>query len=95
MQPFWAAALAYVRRDAEHLVDPVGRGPTIYFQQMDRARPLRNRVHVDVWVSRRRWLRGDAALAAGGVLVTDEHAPGWWVLADYEGNEVCIATREP
>jgi 4a-hydroxytetrahydrobiopterin dehydratase len=33
-----------------------------------------------------------AAIAAGGHLVTDEHAPAWWVLADAEGNEVCVAT---
>jgi 4a-hydroxytetrahydrobiopterin dehydratase len=32
-----------------------------------------------------------AALAAGGRLVTDEHAPSWWTLADPEGNEVDVA----
>jgi len=24
--------------------------------------------------------------------VTDEYAPEWWVLADAEGNEACVAT---
>jgi 4a-hydroxytetrahydrobiopterin dehydratase len=24
--------------------------------------------------------------------VMDEHAPSWWVLADTEGNEACVAT---
>jgi 4a-hydroxytetrahydrobiopterin dehydratase len=33
-----------------------------------------------------------AAIAAGGHLVTDEHAPVWWTLADAEGNEVDVAT---
>lgn len=33
-----------------------------------------------------------AAIAAGGHLVTDQHAPAWWVLADAEGNEACVAT---
>jgi 4a-hydroxytetrahydrobiopterin dehydratase len=33
-----------------------------------------------------------AALAAGGRLVSDEHAPEWWTLADAEGNEVDVAT---
>jgi len=33
-----------------------------------------------------------AALAAGGHLVSDEHAPEWWALADAEGNEVDVAT---
>jgi 4a-hydroxytetrahydrobiopterin dehydratase len=33
-----------------------------------------------------------AALAAGGNLLSDAHAPLWWVLADAEGNEACVAT---
>ena len=33
-----------------------------------------------------------AALAAGGVLVSDRAAPAFWVLADAEGNEVCVCT---
>jgi len=33
-----------------------------------------------------------AAIAAGGHLVTDGHAPAWWTLADAEGNEVDVAT---
>jgi 4a-hydroxytetrahydrobiopterin dehydratase len=32
-----------------------------------------------------------AAIAAGGRLVTAEFAPSWWVLADPEGNEACVA----
>ena len=34
----------------------------------------------------------DAALAAGGTMVTDQFAKAWWVLADAEGNEACICT---
>ena len=33
-----------------------------------------------------------AAIAAGGHLVNDENAPGWWTLADAEGNEVDVAS---
>jgi hypothetical protein len=33
-----------------------------------------------------------SALAAGGHLVSDEHAPEWWTLADAEGNEVDVTT---
>jgi 4a-hydroxytetrahydrobiopterin dehydratase len=33
-----------------------------------------------------------AAIAAGGHLVSDEHAPEGWTLADAEGNEVDVAT---
>jgi len=33
-----------------------------------------------------------AIVEAGGTLLTDEHAPEWWVLADVEGNELCVCT---
>ena len=33
-----------------------------------------------------------AALAAGGTLVSDDHAPSFTVLADAEGNKACIST---
>ena len=62
-------------------------------QPMDAPRPQRNRVHIDVWVPHdQAEARVAAAIAAGGRLVTDEHAPGWWTLADAEGNEVDVAT---
>jgi NADPH-dependent curcumin reductase CurA len=31
-------------------------------------------------------------IAAGPHLVTDEHAPSWWVQADGEGNKACVDT---
>ena len=33
-----------------------------------------------------------AALAAGGTLVSDAEAPSFWVLADPDGNRVCLCT---
>ena len=98
--PFWRAVLAY--RDeplpstgagTPALVDPDGIGPAVWFQQMDAPRPQRNRLHVDVGVPDDLALdRVAAALAAGGHLVSDAHAPGFWVLADAEGNEACVCT---
>jgi len=32
-----------------------------------------------------------SAVAAGGVVVDDSHAPATWILADRSGNKVCIA----
>ena len=94
--PFWRAVLGYTERGdspEEDLIDPRGRGPLIWFQQMDAPRPQRNRIHFDLWVPYDQVeARIAAALAAGGRLVTDEYAPSWWVLADAEGNEVCVAT---
>ena len=96
VMPFWRAVLGYqYRGDSpdEDLIDPHGRGASFWFQQMDAPRPQRNRVHIDVWVPHdQAEARIAAAMAAGGRLVTDEHAPSWWVLADTEGNEVCVAT---
>jgi 4a-hydroxytetrahydrobiopterin dehydratase len=93
VRPFWRAVLGYRELGDEDLVDPQGRGPAIWFQRMDAPRPQRNRIHVDVSVPHdRAEARVAAALAAGGHLVSDAHAPSWWTLADAEGNEVDIAT---
>jgi 4a-hydroxytetrahydrobiopterin dehydratase len=96
VMPFWRAVLGYEYRSdspEEDLVDPRGRGPSFWFQPMDAPRPQRNRVHFDVWVPHdQAEARVAAALAAGGRLVGDEHAPEWWTLADAEGNEVDVAT---
>ncbi len=98
--PFWRAALGYrSRRDGEDdvLVDPHGRGPQVWFQQT--ATPAappgqRGRAHVDVTVAdvAEASRRGEAVQQAGGRLVSDAHAPAWWVYADPEGNEVCLCT---
>jgi 4a-hydroxytetrahydrobiopterin dehydratase len=92
VRPFWAAVLGY-RDVAGYLVDPAGRGPAVWFQQMDAPRPQRNRIHFDVTVAHDvAEERVAAALAAGGRLVSDDRARAWWVLADVEGNEACVCT---
>jgi len=95
VMPFWRAVLGYRDRDdgGEDLIDPRGRGPMFWFQQMDAPRPQRNRIHIDVWVPHDQAEgRVAAAIAAGGRLVTDAHAPAWWTLADAEGNEADVCT---
>ncbi|MFS0704090.1 VOC family protein [Cellulomonas sp. 179-A 9B4 NHS] len=95
VRPFWRAVLAYrdVPTDPDALVDPAGTGPAVWFQQMDAPRPQRNRLHVDVTVPHDlAEERVAAALAAGGRLVSDHAVPAFWVLADPEGNEVCVCT---
>ena len=98
IRPFWKAVLGYVD---EHnhagptgaLVDPLGEGPAIWFQQMDAPRPQRNRIHLDVSVPHdEAEARIRATLAAGGRLTYDAEAPAFWVFADAEGNEACITT---
>ena len=98
--PFWRAVLGYVvatrpiAGGSEVVVtDPAGQGPTVWFQQLDAPRPQRNRIHLDVTVPEdQAEVRIAAALAAGGRLVSDARARAFWVLADPEGNEVCICT---
>lgn len=93
VMPFWRAVLGYRELGDEDLVDPRGRGPSIWFQQMGEPRPQRNRIHVDISVPHdQAEARVAAAIAAGGHLVSDEHAPAWWTLADAEGNEADVAT---
>jgi 4a-hydroxytetrahydrobiopterin dehydratase len=93
VMPFWRAVLGYREVGDEDLVDPHGRGPSLWFQDMDAPRPQRNRLHVDVFVPHdQAEARVAAALAACGRLVSDEHAPSWWTLADAEGNEVDVAS---
>ncbi|NDZ97665.1 pterin-4-alpha-carbinolamine dehydratase [Streptomyces sp. SID6673] len=96
VKPFWKAVLGYRDEPEEtsvDLADPAGILPGVWFQQMDEPRPQRNRVHVDLWVPHDVVEdRIAAAVDAGGSLVTDEFAPEWWVLADPEGNEICLCT---
>jgi 4a-hydroxytetrahydrobiopterin dehydratase len=96
VMPFWRAVLGYEYRGDtpdEDLIDPRGRGPSFWFQRMDAPRPQRNRIHIDIWVPYdQAEARVAAAIAAGGHLVSDEHAPAWWTLADAEGNEADVAT---
>ncbi|MGH3395694.1 MAG: VOC family protein [Streptosporangiaceae bacterium] len=98
VRPFWRAVLGYVDEPGQDgppngLVDPVGQGPAIWFQQMDAPRPQRNRIHFDVSVPHDEAAdRIAAALAAGGRLTYEAEAPAFWVLADPEGNEACVCT---
>ncbi|MFC1413078.1 VOC family protein [Streptacidiphilus sp. N1-12] len=98
IRPFWKAVLGYDDEPGadgpeDPLVDPVGQGPAVWFQQMDRPRPQRNRIHFDVSVPHDEAPgRIEAALAAGGRLLSAARAPSFWVLADSEGNEACVTT---
>ena len=92
IRPFWEAILGYRRRKDE-LVDPRGTGPTMWFQQMDEPRTDRDRLHLDVIVPHDEAdARVEAALAAGGRLVSEAFARSWWILADADGNEACVCT---
>ncbi len=90
---FWAAVLGYDVDDDIAVVDPDGRQVELWFQGTDTHDEPRQRFHVDVTVPPdQAQSRIDAALAAGGTLVSTDHAPAFTVLADPEGNKVCVCT---
>lgn len=98
VRPFWKAVMDYTDEGirigpTDALVDPLGHGPAVRFQQMDAPHPHRNRIHCEVSVPHD--VAGERvrrALEAGGRLVNDRHAPRFWGLADAEGNEVRVTT---
>ena len=98
IRDFWRVGMGYTESPSGggiELVDPTGRGPKVWFQRMDPTRTERNRIHVDVYVpTAEAEQRVKDIVAAGGFLLTDEFSPDWWVLADVEGNELCVCTSD-
>jgi 4a-hydroxytetrahydrobiopterin dehydratase len=96
VRPFWRVGLGYRESgpaDDLELLDPRGTGPRVWFQHMEIQRTERNRIHLDVYVPVAECEeRVQDIIDVGGVLLTDEHAPDWWVLADPEGNELCVCS---
>lgn len=84
---FWKAVTGFSEAGEGQLLDADGHGPLIWFQPVDR--PIGGRSHLDVNappdVIEERLA---AALAAGGVIADDSHAPQWWTLADADGHKV-------
>ena len=95
IKPFWRAVLGLADSPTydKELVDPDGSLPTLWFQATQPHDEPRQRFHVDVRVPPEVAPgRVEAALGAGGRLVSDERAPTFWVLADAEGNKACVTT---
>ena len=93
--PFWSALLHGHTGDFDHgeVVDADSRFPNMWFQSTDGHPTPRQRFHLDVWVAPEiAEERINAAVAAGGRIVADNDAPSFTVLADPEGNRVCVCT---
>jgi predicted enzyme related to lactoylglutathione lyase len=95
---FWAAALGYERRAVNEqyvaLVPPeveAGRLPLL-FQKVPEPKVVKNRVHLDF---RAEVMAEEVARLVGlGATVLAERSLGdfaWTVLADPEGNELCVS----
>jgi 4a-hydroxytetrahydrobiopterin dehydratase len=86
IEPFWRAVLGEEDGSGDDL-------ELLWFQETEPHAPPRQRFHLDVIVPPEVAPgRIAAALAAGGTLVSDDHAPAFTVLADAEGNRACICT---
>jgi glyoxalase superfamily protein len=89
--------------DGASIVDPKGKGPRIWFQRMDTAKPGKNRLHLDVRVGcgpkdsvARRRARIDPEVsrleAMGATKLRKLESPGYYAVTmqDPEGNEFCL-----
>jgi 4a-hydroxytetrahydrobiopterin dehydratase len=94
--PFWAAVLDMeTSSEGDEVVDPSGILPTIWFQDSEANDAPHQRWHLDIRVPPEvAAARIQAALDAGGTLVSDDEAPAFWVLADKQGNQACVCTWE-
>jgi 4a-hydroxytetrahydrobiopterin dehydratase len=96
LAPFWAAVLT---GDADGVVadtvfDPTGQLPSLWFQGTEPHDEPRQRFHLDLWLAPEVAPRRIAvAVAAGGTVVDDSEAPSFTVLADPDGNKVCVCTH--
>jgi hypothetical protein len=99
---FWSRVTGY-REDPENgnqpddpealLVGPDGQ-PNLLFITVPEPKTVKNRVHLDLMpTDRTRDEEVGRLLALGATLVADHRRPdgtGWAVLADPEGNELCV-----
>jgi 4a-hydroxytetrahydrobiopterin dehydratase len=96
VKPFWRAVLGMGDGRPgfeDEIQDPSGALPNLWFQKTEPHDPPRQRFHLDIHVPHDvAQARIAAALEAGGTLVSDEHAPSFTILADEDGNKVCVCT---
>jgi 4a-hydroxytetrahydrobiopterin dehydratase len=93
--PFWSALLTGSPDNSiyDSVFDPTGRVPSLWFQGTGEHEPPRQRWHLDLWLAPEvADERIAAAVAAGGSVVYDDEAPSFTVLADPDGNRVCVCT---
>ncbi|AOT05225.1 4a-hydroxytetrahydrobiopterin dehydratase [Arthrobacter sp. U41] len=87
----WRVALGYRRGGSDDLVDPFGRGPTLWFQQTSTPSP--SRLHLDIHRSKAESGPVLEKTAATGALMNRDHAPNWVVVTDTQGNQLCLCTE--
>ena len=92
---FWSALLTGSPDNTiyDSVFDPTSRVPALWFQGTGEHPAPRQRWHFDLWLAPEAAAeRITAAVAAGGSIADDSQAPSFTVLADPDGNKVCICT---
>lgn len=95
LSPFWSVLLtgSADNKIYDSIFDPSGRVPSLWFQSTDEHDTPRQRWHFDLWLAPE--VADDrivAAVASGGSIVDDSGAPSYTVLADPDGNRVCVCS---
>jgi catechol 2,3-dioxygenase-like lactoylglutathione lyase family enzyme len=99
MVDFYTAALGYVPYGSagtiyRSIVPADGSGPKIVFQRVPEAKVAKNRVHLDLIVGDRLEEEARRFVALGATRMSgapiEESGTRWLVLADPEGNELCL-----
>jgi predicted enzyme related to lactoylglutathione lyase len=104
---FWSQVLGFVEDPddpnepghAECLITSRDRSQLLLFITVPDDKQVKNRVHLDLRpVDRTREQEVDRVLALGASQLADHRRPdgsGWIMLADPEGNEFCILSKDP
>ena len=99
---FWAEVLGFIEDpshpnlpddDEVQIIDPAGHHPGLLFIAVPEPKTVKNRVHLDLRPKEPREETVDRLIALGGTIVDDRRAAdgtGWVVIADPEGNELCV-----
>jgi 4a-hydroxytetrahydrobiopterin dehydratase len=93
--PFWSVLLTGNPGNTiyDSVFDPTSRVPSLWFQGTEEHETPRQRWHFDLWLAPEvAPERITAAVAHGGSIVNDSQAPSFTVLADPDGNTVCVCT---
>jgi len=104
---FWSEVLDFAEDpedsnepgDAECLIMSRDRSQRLLFITVPDGKTVKNRVHLDLRpADRTREQEAGRILALGASRLADRRRPdgsGWITLADPEGNEFCILSRDP
>jgi 4a-hydroxytetrahydrobiopterin dehydratase len=93
--PFWSVLLTGSpdNKVYDSIFDPTGRVPSLWFQGTSDHETPRQRWHFDLWLAPEVAAdRITASVTAGGSIIDDSNAPSFTVLADRDGNKVCVCT---